>query len=232
MDILLIEDDAETSDYVARGLRELGHAVDQAADGLSGLRRAHERQYRVLVLDRMLPCLSGLDVLRALREASISAPVLMLTALGEVDARVEGIEAGADDYLAKPFAFAELVARIGALARRPPLYTPAEVRLQVADLEMDLLRREVHRDGKLIELQPREFHLLEYLMRHAGELVTRKMLLEQVWDYHFDPQTSVVETHISRLRGKIDRGFAGGELLCTLRGAGYVLRAPSERSMP
>lgn len=228
MDILLIEDDAETRDYVAMGLRELGHVVDQAEDGLGGLRRAREGNHQVLVVDRMLPRLDGLDLLRALREVHISTPVLMLTALGEVDARVEGIEAGADDYLAKPFAFAELVARIGALARRPPLAAPVALHLRVADLEMDLIRREVRRDGKLIDLQPREFHLLEYLMRHAGELVTRTMLLEQVWEYHFDPQTSVVETHISRLRGKIDRGFAGGELLGTLRGVGYVLRTAAE----
>lgn len=230
MDILLIEDDAETCDYVARGLRALGHAVDQANDGPAGLRCASEGRHQVLVVDRMLPGLGGLDLLRALREAHVSTPVLMLTALGEVDARVEGFEAGADDYLAKPFAFAELVARIGALARRPPLATPAVVQLRVADLEMDLLRREIRRDGRMIELQPREFHLLEYLMRHAGELVTRTMLLEHVWEYDFDPQTSVVETHISRLRGKVDRGFASGELIGTLRGAGYMLRTAPERS--
>jgi len=230
LDILLIEDDAETRDYVARGLRDLGHAVDEARDGPAGLRRARDGRYQVLVVDRMLPGLDGVALLRALREAGTRTPVLMLTALGEVDARVEGIEAGADDYLAKPFAFAELAARIGALARRPPLASAAVVELRVAGLEMDLLKREVRRDGRLIELQPREFHLLEYLMRHAGELVTRTMLLEQVWEYHFDPQTSVVETHISRLRGKIDRGFASGELLSTLRGVGYVLRGTSERA--
>lgn len=230
MDILLIEDDAETRDYVARGLCELGHAIDEADDGPSGLRRAREGHYQVMVVDRMLPRLDGLALLRELREGHINTPVLMLTALGEVDARVEGIEAGADDYLAKPFAFAELVARIGALARRPPLASPAVVELRVADLEMDLLKREVRREGRVIELQPREFHLLEYLMRHAGELVTRAMLLEQVWEYHFDPQTSVVETHISRLRAKIDRGFASGELLSTLRGVGYVLRAELENA--
>ncbi len=229
MRILLVEDDAETRAYVARGLGELGHVVDQAADGREGLFHASEGRYDVLVVDRMLPKLDGLDLLRALRAARVSTPVLMLTALCDVDARVEGFEAGADDYLAKPFAFAELAARIGALGRRPPLSDAATTQLHVADLEMDLLRREVRRAGQPIELQPREFRLLEYLMRHAGRVVTRTMLLEQVWEYHFDPQTSVVETHISRLRGKIDRGFESGELLCTVRGAGYMLRMEADR---
>ncbi len=229
MKILLVEDDAETRNYVARGLGELGHVVDQATDGCQGLFHASEGHYDVLVVDRMLPKLDGLSLLRALRAARANTPVLMLTALGEVDARVEGFEAGADDYLAKPFAFAELAARIGALGRRPPLSETATTQLRVADLEMDLLRREVRRAGQSIELQPREFRLLEYLMRHAGEVVTRTMLLEKVWEYHFDPQTSVVETHISRLRGKIDRGFESGELLCTVRGAGYMLCLEAER---
>ena len=225
MKLLLVEDDAETAAYVARGLREQGHVVDVAGDGRDGLFHAAEGGYDGLVVDRMLPKLDGLGLLRALRAAGVRTPVLMLTALGEVDARVEGIEAGADDYLGKPFAFAELAARIGALGRRPPLVEGAITTLRVADLEMDLLRREVRRAGRVIDLQPREFRLLEYLLRHAGEVVTRTMLLEQVWEYHFDPQTSVVETHISRLRGKIDRGF-DCELLLTVRGAGYSLRAP------
>ncbi len=225
MKLLVVEDDAETAAYVARGLREQGHLVDVASDGRDGLFHAAEGGYDVLVVDRMLPKLDGLGLLRALRAAGVRTPVLMLTALGEVDARVEGIEAGADDYLGKPFAFAELAARIGALGRRPPLVAGAATALRVADLEMDLLRREVRRAGRVIDLQPREFRLLEYLLRHAGEVVTRTMLLEQVWEYHFDPQTSVVETHISRLRGKIDRGF-DNELLHTVRGAGYCLRAP------
>jgi two-component system OmpR family response regulator len=229
MKILLVEDDAETRAYIAKGLGELGHLVDQAADGREGLFHASEGHYDILVVDRMLPKLDGLSLLRALRAARVRTPVLMLTALGDVDARVEGFEAGADDYLDKPFAFAELAARIGALGRRPPLSDTEITHLRVADLEMDLLRREVHRAGQLIELQPREFRLLEYLMRHAGEVVTRTMLLEQVWEYHFDPKTSVVETHISRVRGKIDRGFETGELLCTVRGAGYMLRMEAER---
>ena len=225
MKLLLVEDDAETAAYVARGLREQGHVVDVAGDGRDGLFHAAEGGYDVLVVDRMLPKLDGLGLLRALRAAGVHTPVLMLTALGEVDARVEGIEAGADDYLGKPFAFAELAAHVGALGRRPPLVEGAITALRLADLEMDLLRREVRRAGRVIDLQPREFRLLEYLLRHAGEVVTRTMLLEQVWEYHFDPQTSVVETHISRLRGKIDRGF-DAELLHTVRGAGYSLRAP------
>ncbi|MDE1957631.1 MAG: response regulator transcription factor [Xanthomonadaceae bacterium] len=225
MKLLVVEDDAETAAYVARGLREQGHVVDVAGDGRDGLFHAAEGGYDVLVVDRMLPRLDGLGLLRALRAAGVRTPVLMLTALGEVDARVEGIEAGADDYLGKPFAFAELAARVGALGRRPPLVEGATTTLRLADLEMDLLRREVRRAGRVIDLQPREFRLLEYLLRHAGEVVTRTMLLEQVWEYHFDPQTSVVETHISRLRGKIDRGF-DSELLHTVRGAGYSLRAP------
>ncbi|MBU6247889.1 MAG: response regulator transcription factor [Xanthomonadaceae bacterium] len=224
MKILLVEDDVETRTYVAKGLRQLGHIIDQATDGHDGLFHAGEGHYDVLVIDRMLPRLDGLSLLRALRAARIQTPVLMLTALGEVDARVEGIEAGADDYLAKPFAFAELAARIGALGRRPPLAAAAATKLRVADLELDLLKREVRRAGRSIDLQPREFRLLEYLMRHSGEVVTRAMLLEKVWEYHFDPKTSVVETHISRLRGKIDRNFDGGELLHTIRGAGYMIR--------
>jgi two-component system OmpR family response regulator len=180
--------------------------------------------FDVLIVDRMLPGLDGLAAIRAAREAGVTAPALMLTALGGVDDRVSGLEAGADDYLVKPFAFAELVARIGALTRRPAVAAP-RTRLVVGDLEMDLLERSVTRAGRPIELQPREFGLLEYLMKNAGRVVTRKMLLENVWEYHFDPKTNIVETHMSRLRAKVDKGFEV-ELIVTLRGAGYVLREP------
>ncbi len=224
MKLLLIEDDTETRNYVKRGLCELGHVVDTAPDGQQGLLQASAGDHDVIVVDRMLPKLDGMGLLRTLRESGVQTPVLMLTALGDVDARVEGIEAGADDYLAKPFAFAELVARIGALARRPPISAAVVTQLQLADLEMDLLKREVRRGGRKLDLQPREFRLLEYLLQHAGRVVTRTMLLEKVWDYHFDPRTSVVETHISRLRGKIDRDF-DIPLLHTVRGAGYCLKA-------
>jgi two-component system OmpR family response regulator len=227
MRILVIEDDNETAAYIVRGLSEHGHAVERAPTGRDGLFLATDSSYEVIVVDRMLPGMDGLTLLKTLRAADVRTPVLVLTALGEVDQRVEGLEAGADDYLVKPFVFTELLARVQALGRRPPLQEQVSA-LQVADLEMDLLRREVRRAGKTIELQPREFRLLEYLMRHAGEVVTRTMLLEQVWDFHFDPQTSVVETHISRLRAKIDRAHGPGrELLHTVRGAGYCLRAPA-----
>ncbi len=224
MKILLVEDDAETAAYVARGLTEAGHLVDRAADGRDGLFLAGGGGYDVLVVDRMLPHLDGLGLVRALRAAGVRTPALFLTARAGVGDRVEGLEAGGDDYLVKPFAFAELLARLNALARRPPLQEAEPTVLRVADLEMDLLKRTVTRDGKRIDLQPREFRLLEYLMRRAGQVVTRTMLLEGVWDFHFDPRTSVVETHISRLRGKVDRGF-GIELIHTVRGAGYVIRA-------
>ena len=227
MRILVIEDDNETAAYIVRGLSEHGHAVERAPTGRDGLFLATDSSYEVIVVDRMLPGMHGLTLLKTLRAADVRTPVLVLTALGEVDQRVEGLDAGADDYLVKPFVFTELLARVQALGRRPPLQEQVSA-LQVADLEMDLLRREVRRAGKTIELQPREFRLLEYLMRHAGEVVTRTMLLEQVWDFHFDPQTSVVETHISRLRAKIDRAHGPGrELLHTVRGAGYCLRAPA-----
>jgi two-component system, OmpR family, response regulator len=222
--ILLIEDDAATADYVAGGLAEHGHVVDRAADGRSGLLLGGGQSYDVLVVDRMLPGSDGLALVRVLRGAGVRTPVLFLTTLGGIDDRVEGLEAGGDDYLVKPFAFSELLARLHALGRRPPLADVATV-LQVGSLEMDLLKRRVTRRGQPIELQPREFRLLEYLMRHAGQVVTRTMLLERVWDFHFDPRTSVVETHISRLRAKIDRPFEG-ELIETVRGAGYRLRVP------
>lgn len=223
MRILLVEDDAETAAYIARGLEEAGHVVDRAGDGQDGLFLATGGGHDVMVVDRMLPKLDGMALVRAARAAGVTTPVLFLTARAGVGDRVEGLEAGADDYLAKPFAFAELLARINALARRPPLQKEVTV-LRVGDLEMDLIRRSVTRAGRRIELQPREFRLLEYLMRREGQVVTRTMLLEGVWDFHFDPKTSVVETHISRLRAKVDKGFAT-ELIHTVRGAGYVIRA-------
>ena len=221
MKILMIEDDQHTSAYVAKALREHGHVVDHSASGREGLLLASAGDYDVMVIDRMLPGLDGLAIVKTIRAAGIKAPVVLLTALGGVNDRVEGLESGADDYLAKPFAFAELLARINALARRPPLAEEATV-LRVADLELDRLKRTVTRAGKRIELQPQEFRLLEYLMRHSGQVVTRTMLLENVWEFHFDPHTSVVETHISRLRAKIDRDF-DEELIHTVRGAGYSL---------
>lgn len=224
MKILVIEDDKETADYVARGLREEGHVVDAADNGRDGLFLAADGAYELLIVDRMLPGLDGLALVKTVRGAGIKTPVLFLTTLGGVDDRVAGLEAGGDDYLVKPFAFAELAARVNALGRRPPI-TGEPTTLRVADLEMDLLRRRVMRRGRRIELQPREFRLLEYLLRHAGEVVTRTMLLDHVWDFHFDPKTSVVETHVSRLRAKIDRDLAP-ELIHTVRGAGYCLRAP------
>lgn len=224
MKILVIEDDIDTGDYIARGLREQGHVIDVATNGRDGLFLAGSGNYDLLIVDRMLPVLDGLALVKTVRGAGLATPVLFLTTLGGIDDRVEGLEAGGDDYLVKPFAFAELAARAQALARRPPLRDTA-MTLRVADLEMDLVRRSVARQGTRIALQPREFRLLEYLMRHAGEVVTRTMLLEHVWEFHFDPKTSVVETHISRLRTKIDRDFSP-ELIHTVRGAGYCVRAP------
>jgi two-component system, OmpR family, response regulator len=223
MQILIIEDDKTTAAYLCKGLKESGHNVDHAADGKDGLFMAMENDYDAIVIDRMLPGLDGLSVIRTLRAANKNTPVLVLSALGEVDDRVQGLKAGSDDYLVKPFAFAELMARLEALTRRTD-GDSSQTALKVGDLEMDLLSREVRRAGMPIELQPREFRLLEYLMRHAGQVVTRTMLLENVWDYHFDPQTNVIDVHISRLRGKIDRDF-DPPLLQTIRGAGYSLRA-------
>jgi len=224
MKILLIEDDPDTAGYVANGLRENSHLVEHAANGRDGLFLASGGGHDMMVIDRMLPGVDGLAIVKTIRVAGLKVPVLMLTNLGGINDRVEGLEAGADDYLVKPFAFAELLARINALARRPPI-APAIPVLKVADLELDRLKRTVTRGGKLIELQPQEFKLLEYLMRNAEQLVTRTMLLENVWDFHFDPRTSVVETHISRLRAKVDREF-GVELIHTLRGSGYCIREP------
>lgn len=226
MRILVIEDDIETAGYLRKGLNESGHVVDHAASGPDGLAMALGDTYDALIVDRMLPGLDGLTLIKSLREQQITAPVLILSALGQVNDRVRGLKAGGDDYLIKPFAFSELLARLEALARRGGADDRVATRLKVADLEMDLLARIVRRGGRQIDLQPREFRLLEYLMRHAGHVVTRTMLLEGVWDYHFDPQTNVIDVHISRLRGKIDKGFAA-PLLHTVRGAGYSLRAPA-----
>jgi two-component system OmpR family response regulator len=224
MKLLLVEDDRETAAYLKRALGEAGHVVDHAASGRDGLMLAAGEAYDVIVLDRMLPGLDGLTILRTIRAAKVKTPVLLLTAVGGIDDRVEGLEAGGDDYLVKPFAFAELLARVNALARRPP---PQDIQtvLRVADLEINLLSRAVTRGGQRIELQPREYQLLEYLMRHAGRVVTRTMMLESVWDFHFDPKTNIVETHMSRLRGKIARDGAP-ELIHTVRGAGYCVREP------
>lgn len=224
MKLLVVEDDRETGSYLRKALSEAGHTVDVAESGREGLFLAAGEAYDVIVLDRMLPQIEGMTVLRTLRASGVRTPVLLLTALGGIDDRVEGLEAGADDYLVKPFAMAELLARLNALARRPPTQeTPTA--LQVADLKLNRLTRSVTRGGARVELQPREFQLLEYLMRNAGRVVTRTMLLESVWDFHFDPRTNIVETHMSRLRAKIDRGRAN-ELIHTVRGAGYCLREP------
>lgn len=224
MRILVVEDDLETAAYLKSSLAGTARAVDCAHDGSAGWQLAHSGEYDLLVVDRMLPHLDGVSLVRHLRAEGKQMPVLMLSALGECDARVEGLEAGVDDYLGKPFALSELKARIGALARRLPALD-ANARLSVADLQLDRRTREASRAQQPIELQPREFRLLEYLMTQAGKVVTRSMLLEHVWEFHFDPQTSVVETHISRLRAKIDRGYAV-PLLHTIRGTGYCLRAP------
>lgn len=225
MKILLIEDDQETNAYVAAGLRAHGNMVETAANGRDGMFLASENNYDVLIVDRMLPGLDGLGVVRLLRESGVKTPALFLTALGGVGDRVRGLDAGGDDYLVKPFAFAELLARVNALARRPPLSDVPTV-LRTGDVEMDLLKRSVTRAGKRVDLQPREFQLLECLMRNADRIVTRTMLLETVWDFHFDPKTNIVETHISRLRAKLNRDH-DGDLIQTVRGAGYLLRAPS-----
>lgn len=225
MKVLMIEDDVETGAYVKRGLEENGHVVDLTGNGRDGLFLAAGEAYDIMIVDRMLPGMDGLSVVKTIRSAGVKTPVLFLTTMSGIGDRVEGLEAGADDYLVKPFAFSELLARINALGRRLP-FNQAETVLKVADLEMDLLSRKVCRAGKDIDLQPREFRLLEYLMRNAGRLVTRTMLLENVWEFHFDPKTNIVETHISRLRSKIDKGF-GTELIGTVRGSGYVLSARS-----
>ena len=224
MKLLVVEDDDETAAFLLRALQEAGHVVDRASTGRDGLLLAAGEPYDVIVLDRMLPPPDGLAIVRTIRAAGVKAPVLLLTALGGIDDRVEGLEAGADDYLVKPFAFAELLARVNALARRPPPQD-APTALQVGDLNLDMLKRAVTRGRARIELQPREFQILAFLMRNAGRVVTRTMLLESVWGFHFDPKTNIVETHVSRLRSKVDRG-RGAQLIHTVRGAGYCIREP------
>jgi two-component system OmpR family response regulator len=223
MRILVIEDDKRTADYILKGIGQSGHVAECLGDGRDGLTRAVSEHYDVIVLDRMLPGLDGMSIIKALRASRHDTPVLFLTAVGGLDDRVEGLEAGGDDYLVKPFAFSELMARLNALARRPPTRAEKTI-LALADLELDLVRRTCRRSGRPIELLPREFALLEFLMRSEGRVVTKTMLLERVWDFHFDPQTSVVETQISRLRAKIDKPF-DRPLLQTIRSTGYCLNA-------
>ena len=223
MNILVIEDDSETAALIAQALRAQGHVVDRAADGVAGLSLSQARTYAVAIVDRMLPGLDGLSLVKSMRASSVRAAVLFLTNLGGIDDRVEGLEAGGDDYLVKPFAPAELVARVNALGRRS---STTETVLRVGDLELDVLKRSVARAGREIDLQPREFKLLQCMMRHAGCVVTRTMLLEMVWEFYFDPKTDIVETHMSRLRAKVDRDF-DYDLIHTVRGSGYSLRAPA-----
>ncbi len=223
MRILIVEDDLEAADAMERGLTEAGHVCVRAPDGQDGLAAAQAGAFDVMIVDRMMPRMDGVTLVETLRREGDQTPVLFLSALGEVGDRVAGLEAGADDYLVKPFAFAELSARVEALARRRETGS-VQTLLRVGELEMDLISRTVSRQGKDIDLQPREFQLLEFLMRHAGQSVTRTMLLEKVWEYHFDPQTNVIDVHISRLRSKIDKGFDCA-MLQTVRGAGYRLEA-------
>ena len=222
MRVLICEDDAETGGFVERGLGELGHVVTRAADGEEALRLGAAEGFDAIVLDRMLPRVDGIEILRRWRATGVKTPVLMLTALGGIADRVSGLEAGADDYLVKPFAFAELAARLAALLRRPPI-SDTPTRLDIGTISLDLLRREDRREGREIHLQPREFALLEQLVRHAGKVVTRTMFLESVWGFHFDPQTNIVESHLSRLRSKLNDGFATDPIE-TLRGIGYRMR--------
>ncbi len=225
MNILLVEDDLEIAESLMAGFREQGYRVDHAADGESGFKLACDLTYQVIVLDRMLPVVDGLTVVRRLRASTVMTPVIYLTTMSGIDDRVHGLEAGGDDYLVKPFAFAELLARVRVLARRPAMASDNLIRLRAGELEMDLLQRTVMRDGKPVDLLPQEFRLLEYLVRHANRVVTRTMLLENVWNIHFDPQTSVVESHISRLRAKLNHG-SDSDLIQTIRGIGYKLLAP------
>jgi two-component system, OmpR family, response regulator len=229
MHVLIIEDDREAAGYMAKGLQESGHNVDVVHDGREGLLMAAGAAFDALIVDRMLPGLDGLSIVKTLRATGNQTPVLFVSALGDVDERVKGLRSGGDDYLSKPYAFSELLARLESLARRRttgPATGPDTV-LRYHDLSLDLLARRVARAGKPIDLQPREFRLLEVLMRHAGQVMTRTMLLEKVWDYRFDPQTNVIDVHISRLRQKIDRGYEHA-LIHTIRGAGYSLRAPDK----
>lgn len=223
MRILVVEDDPEVISYICKGLQEAGHTADKALDGKDGLFLATTEKYDVLVLDRMLPEVDGLTIIKTLRATNNQTPALILSAMGEVDDRVKGLKAGGDDYLVKPFSFTELLVRLEVLNRRTSNGSgPADSVLQAGDLKMDLLSRKVERAGNLIDLQAREFRLLEFLMRHKGQVVTRTMLLEHVWDYNFDPQTNVIDVHISRLRSKIDKNY-DKQLIKTMRGAGYIL---------
>ena len=223
MRVLIVEDDQETADYICSSLRELGHVFEHAADGKAGFLSALDSDFDVMVIDRMLPGLDGLSLVKSIRSADVATPIIFLSAMGGINDRVDGLEAGADDYLVKPFAFSELSARLTALARRPPMQAE-ETKLQLADLEVDLIKHTVIRAEVPIAVQPREFRLLVYLMRNAERVVTRTMLLEGVWDFHFDPKTNVVETHISRLRNKIDKSF-DRQLIHTVRGSGYSMHA-------
>ena len=225
MKLLLIEDDEETAGYVKRGLEQEGHLVDHAADAKTGMLLGADQSYAVLIVDRMLPGNDGLSLVKALRTIDVTTPVLFLTTLGGIDDRVAGLEAGGDDYLVKPFAFSELLARLNALARRPRSLEEEATVLRVHDLELDRLSRIIKRQGQRIELQPREYKLLEYLMLNGGKVVTKTMLLEAVWDFHFDPKTNIVETHISRLRSKVDKDFDVA-LIETVRGSGYRIHGP------
>ncbi len=224
MQILIIEDDIQTAKFIQNGLQESGFMVDHEPDGEKGLAQAMTNQYDALVIDRMLPNLDGLSIIEQLRGRGFNVPILILSALGDVDQRVEGLKAGGDDYLVKPYAFSELLARLQSLVRRTQPNQEVN-QLQVHDLKMDLLKRKVTRGNDVIDLQPKEFILLETLMRNAGEVITRTMLLEKVWDYNFDPQTNVIDVHISRIRAKIDKDY-DVPLLKTIRGSGYILTAP------
>jgi two-component system OmpR family response regulator len=223
MRILIVEDDTEAAQYLVKAFRESGHVADTAGDGLEGYDRAGDESYDVLIVDRMLPKMDGLSMIGGLRAQNIKTPVIILSALGQVDDRVKGLRAGGDDYLPKPYAFSELLARVEVLARRKQPGSSEDTVYRVGGLELDRLAHKLTRNGKEIILQPREFRLLEYLMKHHGQVVTRTMLLENVWDYHFDPQTNVIDVHISRLRAKIDKGF-DPPLLQTVRGTGYTIR--------
>lgn len=223
MRLLIVEDDAEAAAYLTKAFREVGHVADHAADGLEGYAMAEGGGYDVLVIDRMLPRLDGLSLIRSLREQKDDTPALILSALAQVDDRVKGLRAGGDDYLPKPYAFSELLARVEVLARRRGAPASEPTTYRVGELVLDRLAHRVTREGQEIVLQPREFRLLEYLMKHAGQVVTRTMLLENVWDYHFDPQTNVIDVHVSRLRAKVDKGFEP-PMIHTIRGAGYMVR--------
>ncbi|WP_395670946.1 response regulator transcription factor [Phenylobacterium sp.] len=224
MRVLIIDDEARTLAFIARGFREEGHTVDQAGDGTRGFELGLTGDYDAMVVDRMLPGMSGIELIQALRKEGVATPILMLSAVGAVDDRVEGLQAGADDYLLKPFAFSELSARVQALGRRPPLAAQPRSYV-VGDLEVDVAAHRAVRAGKAIDLSPHEFKLLTFLAQHAGQVVTRTMLLETLWGFHFDPRANIIDAHVSRLRAKVDRGF-GAEMIHTLRGVGYVLQAP------